>query len=155
MHHSSENTLTLYHYNLFVLSWSHNTITISSNPFLDMLYILILKLSHALNCFLRKMKYSTIEKECLAIVWALKTFISMYLYGQSYTMKTDNQPLSWLKRMKDTNGQLTRWLLLLHPYRFELWYRSGGENSWWIISSTIPTGGAVSWRSKQVGSLYC
>ena len=48
----------------------------------------------------REMNYSTIEKECLAIVWALK-FFNTYLYGQVFTIETNHQPLSWLCRMKN------------------------------------------------------
>ena len=43
----------------------------------------------------REANYSTIEKECLAIVWALKVF-HVYVYGQSFTVQIDHQPLSWL-----------------------------------------------------------
>ena len=51
--------------------------------------------------------YSMIEKEYLAIVWAL-CFIHWYLYGQSFTIQTDHQPLVWLQRMKNTNLRVTR-----------------------------------------------
>ena len=50
--------------------------------------------------------YSTIENEFLAIVWALK-FLNTYLYGQTFTIETDHQPLSWLHRMRNSNAQLT------------------------------------------------
>ena len=55
----------------------------------------------------RERKYSTIEKECLAIVWALKVYYT-YLYGQSFQIQTDHQPLAWLHRMKNTNARPTR-----------------------------------------------
>ena len=45
----------------------------------------------------REIKYSTIEKECVAIVWSLKLF-HMYLYGQAFSIETDHQPLSWLQK---------------------------------------------------------
>ena len=46
------------------------------------------------NCKLlpREVKYSTVEKEGLAIVWALKVF-HVYVYGQSFTVGTDHKPL--------------------------------------------------------------
>jgi hypothetical protein len=75
----------------------------------------------------RETKYATIEKECLAIVWSLKLF-HVYLYGQAFTIETDHQPLSWLQRMKDSNARLTRWSLLIQPYRFDIKYRKGGDN---------------------------
>ncbi len=76
----------------------------------------------------REVKYATVEKECLAIVWAIK-FFYVYLYGQAFTVETDHQPLLWLNRMKNTNPRLTRWSLQLQPYRFQLKYRKGSENS--------------------------
>lgn len=76
----------------------------------------------------REVKYSVIEKECLAIVWALRLF-HVYLYGQDFTIETDHQPLSWLGRMKNSNNRLSRWSLSIQPYRFTLKYRKGSENA--------------------------
>ena len=75
----------------------------------------------------REMNYSTIEKECLAIVWALK-FFHTYLYGQPFTIETDHQPLSWLHRMRNSNARLTRWALDIQPYHFEIKHRRGQDN---------------------------
>ena len=55
----------------------------------------------------RETRFSTIEKECLAIVWALQ-FFYVYLYEQSFTIQTDHQPLAWLQRMRITNPRLTQ-----------------------------------------------
>ena len=41
----------------------------------------------------REQRYSIIEKECLAIVWALKVY-HVYLYGQNFVVQTHHQPLS-------------------------------------------------------------
>lgn len=70
--------------------------------------------------------YSPIE-ECLAIVWALKYF-KYYLYGQAFTIFTDHKPLTWLNTMKNSNHCLTRWILTLQEYRYEIHYRPGAQN---------------------------
>ena len=56
--------------------------------------------------FPRERKYSVIEKECLALVWALKVF-RVYLFGQEFVVETDHQPLPWLCQMWNSNAQLT------------------------------------------------
>ena len=75
----------------------------------------------------REQNYATIEKECLAIVWALKIFHT-YLYGQNFLIETDHQPLTWLHRMKNANARLTRWSLAIQPYSFRVTHRRGLNN---------------------------
>jgi len=65
----------------------------------------------------REKNYSTIEKECLAIVCSLQVF-HVYLYGQKFSIETDHQPLSWLRCMKNANQWLTRCALAVQPYCF-------------------------------------
>lgn len=74
-----------------------------------------------------EVKYSTIEKELLAIVWATKYF-RPYLYGREFTVKTDHKPLQWLANIKEPNSKLQRWKLRLEEYNFNVEYTKGKEN---------------------------
>ncbi|CAI5771464.1 Hypothetical predicted protein [Podarcis lilfordi] len=64
----------------------------------------------------RERHYSTIEKECLAIVWALQK-LTPYIWGRTFTLCTDHSPLLWLRTMK-TNSKLMRWALSLQDFNF-------------------------------------
>ena len=75
----------------------------------------------------RERNYSTVEKECLAVIWALRVY-NTYLYGQKFTIETDHQPLTWLNRMKNTNARLIRWSLAIQPYDYTLTHRRGVAN---------------------------
>eukprot|EP00112_Aurelia_sp_Birch-Aquarium-sp1_P002833 Seg1313.12 transcript_id=Seg1313.12/GoldUCD/mRNA.D3Y31 product="Retrovirus-related Pol polyprotein from transposon 17.6" pseudo=true protein_id=Seg1313.12/GoldUCD/D3Y31 len=53
----------------------------------------------------REKAYSTIEKECFAIVWAIKKFM-LYLYGTEFIIQTDQQPLVYLNKTKFVNDRV-------------------------------------------------
>ena len=72
--------------------------------------------------------YSTIEREALAVVGAVKEFYP-YLYGFPFRLLTDHNPLTSLKGMKDTGGRLTRWLLFLQQFNFTVEYKKGVSNT--------------------------
>lgn len=71
--------------------------------------------------------YATVEKECLATVWAIQKF-ERYLYGRHFVLETDHQPLQYLQRMKPTNARLMRWALQLQPYAFTVKVIPGKDN---------------------------
>ncbi|KZR98092.1 Uncharacterized protein APZ42_006652, partial [Daphnia magna] len=71
-----------------------------------------------------EMKYSTTEKEALAVVDAIKYF-RHYLLDKSFEIISDHRPLQWLKNQKDNNGRLGRWAILLAATNYELKYRPG------------------------------
>lgn len=74
-----------------------------------------------------EIKYSTIEKELLAIVWATKHFRP--LYGRKFRIVTDHKPLTWLFSLKDTNSKLIRWRLKLEEFEYEIHYKKGKSNT--------------------------
>ena len=75
----------------------------------------------------REEKYSTVEKECLAIILGIQTF-RVYLLGRPFTIQTDHRSLEWLDRLKENNSRLTRWSLALQPYQYSVQYRTGQKN---------------------------
>ena len=76
---------------------------------------------------IRKKNYSTIERECLAIIWALKEF-EIYLYGGEFILQTDHQPLVYLNRAKFVNGRVMRWAMVLQNYDIKYESIKGDEN---------------------------
>lgn len=72
-------------------------------------------------------RYSTIEKELLAIVWSVKYF-RIYLYGRKFVIQTDHKPLLWLQNLKEPNLKLQRWKIILNEYDFEIQYVKGQHN---------------------------
>ena len=74
----------------------------------------------------REERYSTVEKECLAIKLAIQAF-RVYLLGRKFTVQTDHRSLEWLHRLKENNARLTRWSLALQPYNFVVEHRKNGN----------------------------
>ena len=73
--------------------------------------------------------YSQLEKEALAIIFALKKFHD-YLWGRHFTVITDHRPLLGIfspeKQIPPmASGRIQRWALLLQAYSFTLRHRSG------------------------------
>ncbi|XP_064463126.1 uncharacterized protein LOC135374051 [Ornithodoros turicata] len=75
----------------------------------------------------REQAYSAIEKECLAIVWAIKRF-HVFLYGTHFVLQTDHQPLRYLNEAKFINMRVLRWALTLQEYDFRVEHIRGQEN---------------------------
>lgn len=75
-------------------------------------------------------RYSTTEKELLAIVFAVKYFIP-YLYGTTFKIVTDHQALVWLSRLKDPtiNSRIAKWKIKLQDYKHEIVFRPGRVNA--------------------------
>ncbi len=75
----------------------------------------------------RETRYSTVEKECLAIKWSLES-LRYYLLGREFDLETDHRALTWIQTMKDHNSRVMRWYLSLQPYKFKVRHRPGQQN---------------------------
>ena len=76
-----------------------------------------------------QLNYSTIEKECLALVLAIKHF-EVYLSSSSLPICvfSDHNPLVFINKMKNSNQRLLRWSLMLQEYNIEVRHIRGKDN---------------------------
>ena len=75
-------------------------------------------------------KYATIEKECLAIVWATRKF-RHYLIGSPFVIQTNHKPLKWLVSSKSSRARSQRpkcWSLELRAHDFHIVHHPGSTN---------------------------
>ena len=75
----------------------------------------------------REQNLATVEKECLALVWAVELF-RPYIYGRKFIVETDHNSLVWLDHVKTTNRKLLRWSLILQQYNMEICHKAGKHN---------------------------
>lgn len=71
-----------------------------------------------------QLNYSTIEKELLAIVFALDKFRS-YIIGCKVIVFTDHAALKYLLTKKDAKPRLIHWILLLQEFDIKIRDKKG------------------------------
>ena len=71
-----------------------------------------------------ELNYGITEKECLAVVWAVKHY-RIYLYGNNSKIITDHSALSWLMNITDPNARLARWAIYLQAFEIIILHRKG------------------------------
>ncbi|RVW12792.1 Retrovirus-related Pol polyprotein from transposon opus [Vitis vinifera] len=71
--------------------------------------------------------YTTIEKELLAVVFALDKFRA-YLVGSFIIVFTDHSALKYLLTKQDAKARLIRWILLLQEFDLQIRDKKGVEN---------------------------
>ena len=87
-------------------------------------------------------RYSQLDKEALAIVFAVKRF-HQYLFGRRFTILSDHRPLKYL--LGETRGiptlasaRVQRWALLLSAYDYVIDYRPGSKHANADVLSRLP-----------------
>ena len=89
-------------------------------------------------------KYSQIQKEALAIIFALHKF-HQFLYGRRFILVTDHQPLTKLfgpttATPKLAANRLARWALMLNQYDYSIEYRKTSQHGNADALSRLPCG---------------
>jgi hypothetical protein len=73
-------------------------------------------------------KYTTMEREALAVIYSYKKF-RHYLLGYKVIFYTDHYSLKYLVNEPDLSGRIVRWILLLQEFNYEVVVKSGKSNS--------------------------
>ena len=89
--------------------------------------------SKKFNAF--QVKYSTIEKEALALLLALQHY-EVYVGGLSKTVTvyTDHNPLVFVSKMKHKNQRLLRWFLIMQEFSLDIRHIKGVKN---VVADTL------------------
>ena len=81
--------------------------------------------------------YFTTEKELLSIVRCLEKF-RIYILGQPLTIITDNKALTFMNKCHLNNSRITRWILSIQEYKFDIIHCKGTDNVVADILSRYP-----------------
>ena len=73
-------------------------------------------------------KWSTIEREAFAVIWALGKF-EVWTYGAQVNLYTDHNPLKFLTEGVPKNARLQRWSLALSRYQVAISHKPGKSNT--------------------------
>ena len=73
--------------------------------------------------------YSAMRLETLALKWAVTEKFRDYLLGGTFTVYTDNNPLTYLNKKVKLTAVEQRWAASLAPFNFDIRYRPGRCNA--------------------------
>ena len=74
-----------------------------------------------------ELNYFTTELELLSVVHCLQKFRT-YVFGRPLTIITDNKALIFIKKCHLNNSRITRWILAIQDYDFDIVYCKGRDN---------------------------
>jgi transposase InsO family protein len=82
--------------------------------------------------------YPAHKLEFLALKWAITKKFHDYLYGQKFTVTTDNNPLTYVLSTARLDATGHRWLAELSTYDFNILYKPGVTNTDADVLSRLP-----------------
>ena len=91
-------------------------------------------------------RYNSSKLEFLALKWAIMDQFHEYLYGGTFEVHTDNNPLTYVLTTAKLDAMGQRWVAALANYNFKIIYRSGKQNTDADTLSRIP------WDTEQVNA---
>ena len=83
-------------------------------------------------------KWSIMDHECLAVIWAITEQFHCYLYGSKFKVCIDNPPLSWLRSLTRPQPRIARWILKLQECEFDVVHRPITNNQNADVLSRLP-----------------
>lgn len=86
-----------------------------------------------------EIKYTTTEKELLAVVYSVEKF-RVYLLGVQFEIVTNHKNLTFLQSARFLSARITRWILLLQQYSFSVSHCRGVDNVVADFFSRYPDG---------------
>lgn len=97
--------------------------------------------------------YAIHQLEFLSLKWAVVEKFHDYLYGARFTVRTDNNPLTYVLTSAKLNATGHRWLSDLSVYDFDIIYRPGKNNiDADLLSRMEPREEEMEWQSiSQAG----
>lgn len=81
--------------------------------------------SRALNK--HELNYSTLQLECLAIVFALQKY-QQYLEHREFELHSDCSALTWLLNHPRQMGKIARWVSFINSFKFKIYHIRGRDN---------------------------
>ena len=72
--------------------------------------------------------YSPTELESWAAISSCRRFRSYIKGAPKLILRSDHEPLQWLRRQADPRGKFSRWIMELEQYEYSFEYKSGETN---------------------------
>ena len=103
-------------------------------------------------------KYAQIEREALAIIFAVKKF-HQYLYGRQFVLVTDHRPLCKILGHDQAipplaAARMQHWALILSAYRYSIQYIAGEKNSCADCLSRLPVKQQDAGAAESSGDIF-